>query len=66
MTRPVATYSIVACDLEAGQWGVGGQSKFLAAGSLVPWAEAGVTWVLTDFGPEPTVDAVRAAIDAGP
>jgi uncharacterized Ntn-hydrolase superfamily protein len=34
----VATYSICACDLEAGQWGVGTQSKFLAVGSVVPWA----------------------------
>src|SRR3954464_4368750 len=40
MARPVvATYSIVACDLEAGQWGVATQSKFLAVGSVVPWAE---------------------------
>ena len=29
----VATYSIVACDLDAGQWGVATQSKFLAVGS---------------------------------
>jgi uncharacterized Ntn-hydrolase superfamily protein len=35
----IATYSIVACDLEAGQWGVGVQSRFLAVGSVVPWAE---------------------------
>jgi uncharacterized Ntn-hydrolase superfamily protein len=35
----VATYSIVACDLAAGQWGVGVQSKFLAVGSVVQWAE---------------------------
>src|SRR4029450_1068730 len=43
MTEPVvATYSIVACDLEAGQWGVATQSKFLAVGSVVPWAEADV------------------------
>jgi uncharacterized Ntn-hydrolase superfamily protein len=35
---PVATYSICACDLEAGQWGVATQSKFLAVGSVVPWA----------------------------
>jgi uncharacterized Ntn-hydrolase superfamily protein len=35
----VATYSICACDLEARQWGVGVQSKFLAVGSVVPWAE---------------------------
>jgi uncharacterized Ntn-hydrolase superfamily protein len=38
--RPiVATYSIAACDLEARQWGVAVQSKFLAVGSVVPWAE---------------------------
>src|SRR6476661_9275727 len=35
----VATYSIAACDLAAGQWGVATQSKFLAVGSVVPWAE---------------------------
>ena len=35
----VATYSICACDLDAGQWGVATQSKFLAVGSIVPWAE---------------------------
>jgi uncharacterized Ntn-hydrolase superfamily protein len=36
---PVATFSVVACDLQAEQWGVGVQSKFLAVGSIVPWAE---------------------------
>jgi uncharacterized Ntn-hydrolase superfamily protein len=36
----VSTYSICACDLEARQWGVATQSKFLAVGSVVPWAEA--------------------------
>jgi uncharacterized Ntn-hydrolase superfamily protein len=35
----IATYSIVACDLEAEQWGVSVQSKFLSVGSVVPWAE---------------------------
>ena len=35
----VATYSIAACDLDAGQWGVAVQSKFLAAASVVSWAE---------------------------
>jgi uncharacterized Ntn-hydrolase superfamily protein len=40
MTEPIATFSIAACDLEAGQWGVAVESKFLAAGSLVPWAES--------------------------
>jgi len=39
MARPVSTYSLVACDLERGQWGVATQSKFLAVGSVVPWAE---------------------------
>jgi alkanesulfonate monooxygenase SsuD/methylene tetrahydromethanopterin reductase-like flavin-dependent oxidoreductase (luciferase family) len=31
-----------------------------------PWRAAGATWVLTGFGSQPRVDAVRAAIDAGP
>jgi uncharacterized Ntn-hydrolase superfamily protein len=54
----VATYSIVACDLEAGQWGVGVQSKFLAVGSVVPWAEPQVGAIATQsyanprYGPE--------------
>jgi uncharacterized Ntn-hydrolase superfamily protein len=58
VTRPVATYSIVACDLDAGQWGVGTQSKFLAVGSVVPWAEAQVGAVATQsyanprYGPD--------------
>jgi uncharacterized Ntn-hydrolase superfamily protein len=38
-SKPIATYSIVACDLDAGQWGVAVQSKFLAVGSVVQWAE---------------------------
>ena len=54
----VATYSIVACDLAAGQWGVAVQSKFLAVGSVVPWAEPGAGAVATQsyanprYGPE--------------
>src|SRR3954454_24004476 len=54
----VATYSIAACDLEAGQWGVATQSKFLAVGSVVPWAEPGVGAVATQayanprYGPD--------------
>jgi uncharacterized Ntn-hydrolase superfamily protein len=48
MARPlVATYSIAACDLEAGQWGVATQSKFLAVGSVVPWAQPGVGAIAT-------------------
>ncbi len=41
------TYSIAACDLEAGQWGVATQSKFLAVGSVVPWAIPGVGAIAT-------------------
>jgi uncharacterized Ntn-hydrolase superfamily protein len=48
MDRPiVATYSIVACDLEAQQWGVSVQSKFLSVGSVVPWAEPHVGAIAT-------------------
>ncbi|MBA3734029.1 MAG: DUF1028 domain-containing protein [Actinobacteria bacterium] len=54
----VATYSIVACDLETGQWGVGVQSRFLAVGSVVPWAEPHVGAIATQsyanprYGPD--------------
>jgi len=48
MGKPVvATYSIVACDLEAQQWGVSVQSKFLSVGSVVPWAEPHVGAIAT-------------------
>src|SRR5881398_2634570 len=48
MGRPVVTtYSIAACDLEAGQWGVATQSKFLGVGSVVPWAEPQVGAIAT-------------------
>src|ERR671933_2538601 len=55
---PVATYSIVACDLAAAQWGVAVQSKFLAVGSVVPWAEPKVGAIATQsyanprYGPD--------------
>jgi uncharacterized Ntn-hydrolase superfamily protein len=54
----VATYSIVACDRDAGQWGVAVQSKFLAVGSVVPWAEPQVGAIATQsyanprYGPD--------------
>jgi len=54
----VATYSIVACDLPAGQWGAAVQSKFLAVGSVVPWAEPQVGAIATQayanprYGPD--------------
>jgi uncharacterized Ntn-hydrolase superfamily protein len=50
----VATYSIVACDLEAEQWGVAVQSKFLAVGAVVPWAEPHVGAVATQAYANPT------------
>jgi uncharacterized Ntn-hydrolase superfamily protein len=43
----VSTYSIVAVDLDAEQWGVAVQSKFLSVGSVVPWAEPHVGAVAT-------------------
>jgi uncharacterized Ntn-hydrolase superfamily protein len=58
MAEPVATYSLVACDLEAGRWGVATQSKFLGVGSIVPWAEPLVGAVATQayanprYGPD--------------
>ncbi|HKH32242.1 MAG TPA: DUF1028 domain-containing protein [Gaiellaceae bacterium] len=39
MAPRIATYSIAACDLDAGQWGVAVQSKFLAAAAVVSFAE---------------------------
>ena len=58
MASPISTYSIVACDLDQGEWGVAVQSKFLAVGSVVPWAEPEVGAVATQayanprYGPE--------------
>src|SRR5262245_28647645 len=54
----VATYSIVACDLDESQWGVATQSKFFAVGSVVPWAEPNVgavatqSWANPRYGPD--------------
>jgi uncharacterized Ntn-hydrolase superfamily protein len=58
MAPVVATYSIAACDLEAGQWGVATESKYLAVGSIVPWARPGCGAVATQayanprYGPD--------------
>jgi len=41
------TFSIVACDPPAEEWGVAVQSKFLAVGAVVPWAQARVGAVAT-------------------
>ena len=62
MARRVATYSIVACDLEAGRWGVATQSKFLGVGSIVPWAEAQVGAVATQSYANPRYGADGLAL----
>ncbi len=52
-----STFSIVACDPAAGELGVAVESKFLAVGAVVPWAQAGVgamatqAWANTSYGP---------------
>ncbi len=63
------TYSIVACDLQAGQWGVATQSKFLAVGSVVPWAQPYVGAIATQsyanpaYGPD-GLDLLRDGLSA--
>ena len=58
MAERIATYSIGACDLDARQWGVATQSKFLAVGSVVPWAAPHVGAIATQsyanprYGPD--------------
>lgn len=53
-----STFSIVAHDPEAREWGVAVQSKFLACAAVVPWARAEVGAVATQaranmsYGPE--------------
>ena len=52
------TFSIVAADPAAGDWGVAVASKFPCVGAVVPWARAGVgavatqSWANTSFGPD--------------
>jgi uncharacterized Ntn-hydrolase superfamily protein len=68
VARP-STYSLVACDLDQGEWGVGVQSKFLAVGSVVPWAEPHVGAVATQalanvsYGPE-GLELLRSGLSA--
>jgi uncharacterized Ntn-hydrolase superfamily protein len=59
MARPrFGTFSIVACERDTGTWGVAVQSRFIAVGSVVPWAEAGAGAVATQalanvrYGPD--------------
>ena len=69
LCRP-STYSIVACDLERREWGVAVQSKFLAVGAGVPWAQAEIGAVATQalantsFGPS-GLALLRQGVPAG-
>jgi uncharacterized Ntn-hydrolase superfamily protein len=53
----LSTFSIVAYDPQAQEWGIAVQSKFLAVGAVVPWAQAGAgavatqSYANTSFGP---------------
>jgi uncharacterized Ntn-hydrolase superfamily protein len=58
----VATYSIVACDLDEKQWGVAVQSKFLAVGSVVPWAEPQVGAIATQAYANPSYGPAGLAL----
>jgi uncharacterized Ntn-hydrolase superfamily protein len=55
--KRASTFSIVAFDEETGDLGVAVQSKYVAVGTVVPWARAGVGAVATQavanvsFGP---------------
>ncbi len=52
-----STFSLVAYDPANGDLGIAVASKFLAVGSVVPWAQAGVgavatqSWANTSYGP---------------
>jgi hypothetical protein len=65
----IATFSIVACDLEAREWGVAVESKFLAVGAAVPFAEAETGAVATQaradlsYGPR-GLDLLRRGLSA--
>ncbi|ADQ14181.1 DUF1028 domain-containing protein [Halanaerobium hydrogeniformans] len=54
----ISTFSIIAYDPESKEHGVAVQSKFLAVGSMVPWARAKVgavatqAWGNPSFGPK--------------
>ena len=63
------TFSIVAHDPGASQWGVAVQSKFLSVGSVVPWAAAGAGAIATQayanprYGPQ-GLELLRSGLSA--
>lgn len=67
---PAHTYSIVAYDPEARQWGVAVQSHYFCVGRIVQWAEAGVGAVATQSMAEASygplgLEMMRAGKTAG-
>ena len=77
----LSTFSIVAADPTEREIGIAVQSKFLAVGAVVPWAESGAgaiatqAWANTTFGPralellragEPPEHIVQTLIAADP
>lgn len=56
--KTLSTFSIVAYDPEAQDWGIAVESKFLAVGAVVAWAQAGAgavatqSYANTSFGPQ--------------
>jgi uncharacterized Ntn-hydrolase superfamily protein len=75
----VSTFSIVALDRQTGEIGIVVASKFLAVGSVVPWAQAGVggvatqAWANLSFGPDglrmlaegrPAEEVMKALVEA--
>src|SRR5579862_9432202 len=65
----VSTFSIVAYDNAAGDWGVAVASRYFSVGSVVPWAEAGVGAVATQanvnvgYGPK-GIEFLRQGLSA--
>jgi uncharacterized Ntn-hydrolase superfamily protein len=67
MVRGLSTFSIVAYDPHVPAWGVGVQSKFLAVGAVVPWAQAGIgalatqAYANTSYGPDGLASMAQGA-----
>jgi uncharacterized Ntn-hydrolase superfamily protein len=65
----LSTYSLVACDRDVREWGIAVQSKFLAVGAVVPWAEPEVGAVATQalanvaYGPR-GIELLREGLSA--
>jgi uncharacterized Ntn-hydrolase superfamily protein len=66
---PVATFSIVGCDLRSQMWGIAVASKFPAVGAIVPWARAKVGAIATQalantgYGPR-GLDEIASGLSA--